>query len=89
MFACVPAADHEGRIAFVHHILVSAVGKLGSVSAAELRDSASAGWTSPARFMYRTMILYIVALCCEASGYKCSTGWSVSSSAWSGSSSVL
>jgi len=64
MFACVPAADHEGRIAFAHQILVSGVGKLGSASAAELRGSAFAGWTSPAQFMYRTMILYIMALCC-------------------------
>jgi hypothetical protein len=57
MFACVPAADHEDRIVFVHQILVLAVGMLGSASAVELQGSAFAGWTSPAQFMYRTMIL--------------------------------
>jgi hypothetical protein len=48
MFACAPAADHEDRIAFVHQILVLAVGMLGSASAVELRGSAFAGWMSPA-----------------------------------------
>jgi len=65
MFFCAPAADHEDRIASAHHILVLAVGMLGSASDVELRGFAFAGWTSPAQFMYRTVIiLYIMALCC-------------------------